>query len=105
MGANLPVIAGATSTLLFMLAALPMLVKAMRTRNLASYSLSHILLMNVGNVVHAIYIYSLPPGPIWTLHAFWLVATGLMLVWYLQYEWHPSRRRDRDLAHLSLSVP
>lgn len=104
MHSNLPVIAGTASTVLFILAALPMLAKALRTRNLASYSLSHILLMNVGNVVYAIYVYSLPPGPIWALHTFWIVATGLMLVWYLQYEWLPSRRRARGAAHASLSA-
>jgi uncharacterized protein with PQ loop repeat len=98
MESNLPAIAGAVSTLLFMLAALPMLAKALRTRDLGSYSLSHILLMNVGNAVHAIYVYSLPPGPIWVLHTFWLVATGLMLGWYLRYEWLPGRRGARRPA-------
>ena len=31
----------------------------------------------------------LPPGPIWLLHAFYLVTTALMLAWYLRYEWRP----------------
>lgn len=51
--------------------------------------------MNAGNVIHAIYVYSLPPGPIWALHGFWIVATGLMLVWYLRFEWFPHRRIER----------
>jgi hypothetical protein len=92
VSSNLPVLAGAISTFMFMLGALPMLYKAFRTRDLASYSLGHILMMNVGNVVHAIYVFSLPLGPIWALHGFWIVSTGLMLAWYLRYEWLPNRR-------------
>lgn len=95
MNTSLPVIAGSVSTFMFMFGALPMLLKAIRTRDLASYSLGHILIMNAGNVIHAIYVYSLPPGPIWALHGFWIVATGLMLVWYLRFEWLPHRRIER----------
>ena len=87
----MPVIAGAISTIMFMLGTVPMLYKAFRTKDLASYSMSHILLTNTGNVVHAVYVFSLPPGPIWLLHTFWLVATALMLAWYVQYEWLPKR--------------
>jgi hypothetical protein len=63
-----------------------MLLKAVRTKNLQSYSLGNILLSNVGNVIHTIYVFNLPPGPIWLLHTFYLVTTGLMLVWYLRFE-------------------
>jgi len=65
---------------------LPMLVKAWRTRDLSSYSLGNILLANIGNIVHSVYIFSLPPGPIWALHSFYVMSTGLMLVWYLRYD-------------------
>ena len=81
MNTSLPVLAGAISTFMFMLGALPMLHKAFRTKDLASYSLGHIGMMNAGNLIHAIYVFSLPPGPIWALHGFWLVSTGLMLAW------------------------
>ena len=84
MEINLPVLAGAISTTIFALSTLPMLMKAFQTKDLSSYSLSNILLSNVGNVVHSIYIFHLPMGPIWLLHAFYLVTTGLMLVWYLR---------------------
>ncbi len=87
MQVNLPVVAGAISTMIFALSTLPMLMKAFRTKDLRSYSLGNILLSNVGNVVHAIYVFHLPAGPIWLLHTFYLVTTGLMLVWYLRYEW------------------
>jgi hypothetical protein len=62
-----------------------MLIKARRSRNLKSYSLGNLLLANLGNVVHSIYVVSLPVGPIWGLHAFYLITTGLMLLWYLRY--------------------
>lgn len=89
MEIKLPVIAGAISTIIFTLSTLPMLLKAFQTKDLRSYSLSNILLSNVGNVIHTIYVFHLPPGPIWLLHAFYLVTTALMLVWYLRYEWRP----------------
>jgi len=89
MNINLPVIAGAISTMIFALSTLPMLRKAFQTKNLGSYSLSNILLSNLGNLVHAIYVFSLPPGPIWLLHSFYLITTALMLVWYVRYELQP----------------
>jgi len=66
-----------------------MLMKALRTKNLKSYSLGNILLSNLGNLIHSVYVFSLPAGPIWLLHIFYLVTTGLMLVWYLRYEGRP----------------
>jgi uncharacterized protein with PQ loop repeat len=87
METNLPVIAGAISTTIFALSTLPMLFKAFRTKDLSSYSLGNILLANMGNVVHSVYVFSLPSGPIWLLHSFYLVTTGLMLLGYLRYEY------------------
>lgn len=84
-----PVIAGVVSTIMFGLSMLPMLGKAFRTKDLRSYSLGNILLSNTGNAIHSIYVFSLPPGPIWLLHSFHLVTTALMLIWYLRYESRP----------------
>lgn len=92
MDASLPVLAGAVSTVIFVTSTLPMLVKAARTKDLSSYSIGNILLSNVGNVVNTIYVVHLPLGPVWALHGFHLVTTGLMLFWYLRYA---ARRRDR----------
>jgi uncharacterized protein with PQ loop repeat len=86
MDVGLPVLAGTVSTLIFASSVLPMLVKAVRTKDLSSYSLGNIVLSNVGNVIHSVYVFSLPPGPIWAMHSFYLVATGLMLFWYLRFE-------------------
>ncbi len=94
MGTYLPTIAGFISTALFAVGNLPMLAKAFRTKNLASYSLGNILLSNVGNIIYSLYVFALPPGPIWLLHSFYLVSTGLMLVWYLKYQGWPHQPRS-----------
>jgi hypothetical protein len=99
MNFDLPIVAGMLSTVIFALSTLPMLRKAFRTRDLRSYSLGNILLANGGNLVHSVYVFALPPGPIWLLHSFYLVTTGLMLAWYLRYEWRPrlhSRMAERQ---------
>jgi hypothetical protein len=94
MEMEVPVLAGATSTAIFAMSTLPMLYKAGKTRDLSSYSLGNILLSNIGNLIHSVYVFSLPMGPIWLLHSFYLVTTGLMLIWYLQYEMDQARLRD-----------
>lgn len=94
MEINLPTLAGFISTALFALGTLPMLVKAFRTKNLASYSLGNLLLSNVGNIIYSIYVFQLPPGPIWFLQVYNFLTTGLMLVWYLQYESRSQQRPD-----------
>jgi uncharacterized protein with PQ loop repeat len=88
MEINLPVIAGVISTIIFALSALPMLVKAARTKDLASYSLGNIVLSNVGNVIHSVYVFHLPMGPVWLLHSFYFISTALMLVWYVRFAKH-----------------
>ncbi len=86
MDITLPVAAGAIATILFALSTLPMVLKAYRTKDLKSYSLGYLLLGNTGNVFYSVYVYNMPPGPIWLLHTFYLIVTGLMLFWYLRYE-------------------
>jgi uncharacterized protein with PQ loop repeat len=107
METNLPIIAGTISTTIFALSTLPTLLKAFQTKDLRSYSLGNILLATVGNVIHSIYVFHLPPGPIWLLHTFYLVTTGLMLVWYLHYEWWPGRSRQfrvKDTRDVSMDL-
>lgn len=84
MDATVPVLAGVVSTAIFAGSMLPMLHKALRTRELSSYSLGNIALANVGNAVHCVYVFALPPGPIWFLHSFYVVSSALMLYWYLR---------------------
>ena len=93
--ASLPLLAGIVSTVIFAGSTLPMLGKALRTRDLGSYSLGNLLLANIGNAVHSVYVFSLPPGPLWLLHSFYLASTGLMLGWFLRYELLPTRASTR----------
>lgn len=89
MDVNPPVAAGVVSTVMFRISTLPMLTRAFQTRDLQSSSLGNILLSNVGDAIHAVQVFSLPPGPMWVLHASHLLTTALMLPWHLRYERRP----------------
>jgi uncharacterized protein with PQ loop repeat len=101
---NVSVLAGMVSTVLFAASYLPMLLKALRTRDLDSYSLGYLALSNVANAVHSVYVLSLPPGPIWLLHCFYVTASALLLIWFLRFRSvhdhptapAPSRRHHHD---------
>ena len=79
------IVAGTVSTSLFAASVLPMLIKAARTKDLSSYSRGNLVLANVGNAVHSVYVAQLPAGPIWALHTFYVLTSGLMLIWHLHY--------------------
>lgn len=83
MALDLAILAGSVSTLVFAASMLPMVGKALKTRDLSSYSLGNLSLANVGNLVHSLYVFSLPAGPIWALHTFYLITSGLMFALYL----------------------
>ncbi|MFD9702410.1 hypothetical protein [Lentzea sp. NPDC059081] len=85
MGLDLFVLAGTLSTGMFVAAALPMLVKAVRTREMASYSVGNLGMSNFGNALYSLYVFSTPPGPAWALHAFNTVVGILMLAGWLRY--------------------
>ncbi|GAA3625544.1 hypothetical protein [Microlunatus ginsengisoli] len=91
---SVAVLAGVLSTAIFVASYLPMLTRALRTRDLASYSRSSLVLANVGNVVQAVYVGTLPLGPIWFLHAFYLAASALMLVLHLRHQARPEEIFD-----------
>ena len=40
----------------------------------------------MSKLVHSVYVLSLPAGPIWALHGFYLVSMGLLLLWYLRFK-------------------
>jgi hypothetical protein len=83
---TLQVFAGFTSTVMFVTGNLPMLRKAYKTKDLKSYSLGHIALGSLGNMIYWLYIASLPFGPVWILQGFFTLSSLLMLCWYLRYE-------------------
>lgn len=89
---DLATLAGITSTALFAAANLPMLAKAIRTRDLGSYSFWALALGNIANVVHTFYVVSLPFGPVWVLHAFYLVTMAVMMALLLRQHRRRSRR-------------
>jgi hypothetical protein len=82
---ELALLAGMTSTTVFIGSYLPMLHKAWRTRDLTSYSRSSLVLANVGNVIQGFYVASLPLGPIWFLHTFYFAASALMLALHVRH--------------------
>jgi hypothetical protein len=90
MTSSLPITAGAIATVIFAGSVLPMLGKAARTKDLSSYSRGHLVLANVGNLFYSVYVFDLPPGPVWALHTFYLASSALMLLWSLRYA--PRRR-------------
>ena len=77
---DIAIIAGTVSTVVFAVSNLPMLRKALRTRDVSSYSLSSLVMINAANVVYSLYVFTLPIGPIWALHTFYLVSCAIMLV-------------------------
>ena len=92
---DLPLLAGSASTVIFVISYMPMLVKAVRTKDLSSYSPAQLVLTNFGNVLYSAYVFSLPVGPIWALHSFYLVATALMLAWYFRFRRGAGRPVER----------
>ena len=88
-------LAGILASLVFMASAVPMLAKAFRTKDLTSYSRGNLVLANVGNAVYSLYVLSLPFGPIWMLHTFYVISSALMLGWSLRYA---ARRRPAQPA-------
>ena len=98
-------LAGTVSTVLFAAANLPMLLKAMRSHDLRSYSPSALILGNLGNLVYTFYVVSLPFGPIWVLHGFYLVTMALMLVLYAVSARARRVRRSGESAPTVASVP
>lgn len=90
---TLSLIAGTLSSLIFVSSHVPMLWKAYKTRDLSSYSLLNIILLNVGNLLYWLYIVSLPVGPVWMMHTFYTVSSGLLLYLYGRYVLSKSIKR------------
>jgi uncharacterized protein with PQ loop repeat len=95
---SMAILAGTVSTVLFAASVLPMLIKAVRTRDLSSYSRGNLVLANVGNAVHSLYVAQLPAGPIWALHSFYILSSALMLIWHLHYVGISPQRRTSPLS-------
>ena len=86
-------IAGTVSTVVFAVSNLPMLGKALRTRDVSSYSLSSIAMINAANVVYSLYVFSLPFGTDLGAAHFYLVSCAILLVLCLGQRRAAARRR------------
>lgn len=96
---DVAMLAGSVSTAVFVGSYLPMLVKARRTRDMDSYSRGNLVLATLGNAIYSIYVFSLPAGPIWFLHLFYVASTLLMLAWHLRYTGrHPPETAGPEVA-------
>ena len=73
------ILVGFFCTAVFALSKVPMLLKALRTRDLRSYSLAHLAMSTGGNLLFWIYVVGLPVGPVWFLQAFFTVTDVTML--------------------------
>lgn len=76
---DVPLVAGMIATAVFAVSNLPMLRKALRTRDVSSYSLPSLVMINAANAVYSLYVFTLPFGPIWGLHTFYVVSCAIML--------------------------
>jgi len=92
--------AGFVSSLIFVFSNFPMMYKVVTTKNLRSYSLAHIGMANIGNLLHWVYVVGLPVGPIWFLHGFNTAVSVIMLYLYLRYELQISQKwQSESHAH------
>lgn len=82
---QIALLAGTISSTLFTASHIPMVVRALTTKDLRSYSLSNLSLINLGNLFYWPYVASLPPGPIWFLHSFYTLVSAGMLLLYLRH--------------------
>jgi len=76
---HLQILVGYLCTSIFMLSRVPMLLKAVRTRDLSSYSLGHLAMSAGANLLFWIYVVGLAFGPVWILQIFFTVTDLTML--------------------------
>jgi uncharacterized protein with PQ loop repeat len=98
MWSSVPTLAGSLATMVFAFSTLPMLGKALRSRDLTSYSTGNLVLANVGNAIYSVYVFQLPLGPIWFLHGFYLMSSGLMLFWSRRFATRDASTYPRPAA-------
>ena len=95
---NTATAAGVLSTIIFAASTLPMVVRAAGTRDVSSYSRSHLLMANAGNAVHTVYVVSLPPGPVWLLHCIHSCVSAFMLAAHVW--WSPPSSRAASVGDM-----
>ena len=110
---NAVTVAGIVSTLMFLGSNLPMVVQAIRSRDVSSYSRGYLVMTNIGNLVYTVYVLSLPAGPIWLLHLVYTAVSAFMLLVHVCWTprvlatWNsrlPARRNGRDRVHTAATT-
>ncbi len=99
---DIPLVAGTLATVVFAVSNLPMLRKALRTRDVSSYSLLSMVMINGANAVYSLYVFTLPIGPVWGLHTFYVVSCGIMLVLCLRQRRSATRQGRQAAARSSV---
>jgi uncharacterized protein with PQ loop repeat len=99
---DIPLIAGTLATVVFAVSNLPMLRKALRTRDVSSYSLLSMVMINGANAVYSLYVFTLPVGPIWGLHTFYVISCAIMLALCLRQRRAVTRERRQAAARSSV---
>lgn len=104
---DMQIIAGSLSSLIFAAGTLNMVIKAWRTKDMRSYSVTMLILNNIGNVVYWAYVASLPFGPIYLMHGFYTVASFILLGWWLLFQECPqtAARVRKTMALMLRSRP
>ena len=85
MKIDLPQIAGLVAGVFFVVAQGPMLIKALRTKDLKSYSPAFLVIAAVGNILYWPYILTLPFGAAFFIHIFMSLSTWLMLFFWWKW--------------------
>jgi uncharacterized protein with PQ loop repeat len=71
---------GGVASVLFVFAQMPMLIRALQTKDMRSYSGIHLLLGCAGNVLWAFHLAkNVPDVNVRALHCYYLVTTAVML--------------------------
>jgi uncharacterized protein with PQ loop repeat len=99
---DIPLIAGTLATVVFAVSNLPMLRKALRTRDVSSYSLLSMVMINGANAVYSLYVFTLPIGPVWGLHTFYVVSCAIMLALCLRQRRSAARQRRAETLRSSV---
>lgn len=73
-----------------------MLLKALRTRDLRSYSLAHLVMSASANLLFWIYVVALPFGPVWILQIFFTVTDLSMLTLCVSQRHRLSQQEKRN---------
>ena len=92
---GMQILVGYLCTSIFMLSRVPMLLKAMHTRDLRSYSPAHLVMSACANLLFWIYIVGLPIGPVWILQVFFTITDVTMLTLCVA-QLHQISRQDKN---------